>query len=128
MKFHESFKIDLKYMNALVDLVSKCREKKIGIREFGTLNNGLGVKFEGFDGDAVIHDFSYGHELGEWETYKMPWDDGDVSVLTTDELVERLCGEMQNDENTFLKTYKEMTAMLKASVALDIEKERELYE
>ena len=128
MEFHESFKINLKYMNALVDLVSKCREKKIGIREFGTLNNGLFVKFEGFDGDAVIHDFSYGHELGEWETYKMPWDGSDVSVLTTDELVEKLCGEKQNDENPFLKAYKEMTALLKASVALDIEKERELYE
>ena len=153
VKLHEGFKINLSYMNALVDLVVECRKRNVEIRDFGTINNGLQVWFEGFDGDAVIHDFSYGHECGMWETYKMPWDHGDVSVLTTEELVDRLtstdennepdfdCGledenepaisEIENkdlsEKDTFLNFYKELTANLKASVASDIEKEEELY-
>ncbi|MBQ2543882.1 MAG: hypothetical protein II556_02900 [Bacteroidales bacterium] len=128
--FHESFKIDLKYMNALVDLVSLCRKKGIRIREFGTLNNGLQVKFDGFDGDAVIHDFSYGHELGEWETYKMPWDDDDVSVHTSEELASLLEKESdkKSSEDPFIASYLKLNALLKASAARDIEIEKELYE
>ena len=127
MTIHESFEINLDYMNALVDLVSKCREKGISIREFGTLNNGLFVKFEGFRGDAVIHDFSYGHEAGKWETYKMPWDEDDVSVLTTEELVELLYEKSGKKDASFLDSYNKLNAMLKASVILDIEREKELY-
>lgn len=85
-EIHESFKIDPKYMNALVDLVNQCREEKVEIREFGTLNNGLFVKFKDIPGDAVIHDFSYGNKLGNFETYKMPWDYDDVSVHEPKEL------------------------------------------
>lgn len=126
-EIHESFKINLKYMDALVDLVNLCRVHSIKIREFGTLNNGLFVKFEGFKGDAVIHDFSYGHELGEWETYKMPWDEDDVSVLSSIELVSKLREESIKKDD-FLEAYKALTNLLKASTRRDIASEKEQYE
>ena len=54
------------------------------------IHDGLQVKF--IDGsDVVIHWFSYGHEKGLLESYKMPQDCGDVTgYLTPEKVVERL--------------------------------------
>lgn len=42
------------------------------------------------EGDAIIHSYSYGNKYGHFETYHMPWDDGDVTEMTADELVKTL--------------------------------------
>lgn len=132
MELHESFVFNPDYVNALVDLVNLCRKNEVKVKEYGTINNGFQLRFEGLDGDAVIHDFSYGHECGEWETYKMPWDYGDVSILTAEELVQKVASNRSTEPasskmDDFLNSYKEMTAALKAEVARDIKREEELY-
>lgn len=127
MELHENFNINLDYMNALVDLVNELRKNNIAVREFNTLNNGFQLKFEDFEGDAVIHDYSYGRDSGWWETYKFPWDEGDVSVLTAEELVEKLVSLKGKKKDPFLEAYKKLTAALKAQAALDMQKEADMY-
>ena len=36
-------------------------------------------------GDVIIHDGSYGHNIGKVETMGFPWDEGDVSMLSPEE-------------------------------------------
>ena len=42
------------------------------------------------NGDAVIHNFSYGNKYGHFETMGCDWDLGDVTELTAHELISRL--------------------------------------
>lgn len=53
--------------------------------------------FPEFRGDAIIHSFSYGNKQGYFETYGMPWDNGDVSMVSAKDLIKHLKGEMIND-------------------------------
>lgn len=41
-------------------------------------------------GDAVIHQYSYGSKYGHFETMGCDWDNGDVTELTAQELIDRL--------------------------------------
>ena len=44
------------------------------------------------NGDAIIHSGSYYNKSGCFETMGMPWDEDDVTVLTANELVNKLKG------------------------------------
>lgn len=76
--------------------------------------NGWAVTFEGFKGDAICHDHSYGspcyggcfndsvhtndwNRCGRWETLGFPWDNGNVSVHESEWIANALgrllCGE-----------------------------------
>ncbi len=89
--------IDAAYINSLVDLVNACRELDVKIDKVFHYQHGWMITFEGFTGDAICHNGSYGspcygglydpsvehndwNEDGRWETYGFPWDNGDVSV------------------------------------------------
>lgn len=89
--------IDAAYINSLVDLVNVCRELDVKIDKVFHYQHGWMVTFDGFSGDAICHNGSYGSpcyggifnpgvecndwsDNGRWETYGFPWDNGDVSV------------------------------------------------
>lgn len=65
---------------------------KAGIEfSYSTLFNGYQWHFKCYpDGDAVIHFGSYGNYKGHVETMGFPWDEGDVTEMTPDELVDWL--------------------------------------
>lgn len=108
MKYDDSVftpdQIDAAYVNSLVDLVNACRVAGVELDKVCHFQNGWHVTFKGFEGaDAVCHDGSYGspcymagylkqgHDndwsrTGEWETIGFPWDYGDVSVHSAQEL------------------------------------------
>ena len=66
--------------------------KKAGIEfEWFFLYDGYTWHFPKFPGgDAAIHSGTYSNRYGYFETYQMPWDEGDVTVLSADELVAKL--------------------------------------
>lgn len=66
--------------------------KKAGIEfEWSFLYDGYTWTFPKFPGgDAAIHCGTYSNKSGRFETYQMPWDDGDVTVLSADELVKKI--------------------------------------
>ena len=68
--------------------------KKAGIEySWEKLYDGYAWRFPKFPGgDAAIHSGTYGNRCGCFETYRMPWDNGDVTVLYADELITKLKG------------------------------------
>lgn len=66
--------------------------KKAGIKfEWHPLFEGYQWTFEKFPGgDIALHAGTYGARRGYFESYCMPWDEGDVSVLTATEAVQHL--------------------------------------
>lgn len=65
----------------------------------GYMFGGVQWKFPAYpDGDIILHDGSYGHEEGYLESYRMPWDEDDVSVALPHEMVRRLLGWAPNRE------------------------------
>ena len=82
--------IDAAYINSLVNLVNICRELNVKLDTVQTFQNGWRVTFEGFEGDAICHDHSYGSPCyggSSWETINFPWDNDDVSVHDAETLV-----------------------------------------
>lgn len=51
---------------------------------------GAQFTFPNIEGDVICHDGSYGHELGLFESYHFPWDEGDVTgYLTIEDFIEK---------------------------------------
>lgn len=82
--------LDLSRTYTLADLISKCAKEDILINRICYLYYGFQVFFQGFEGDAILHDGSLGRDLCMLETCGMPWDNNDVSIHTTDELISLL--------------------------------------
>ena len=92
--------IDAAYVNSLVNLINACRAHNVKIDKVSVFLNGWHVTFEGYPhADAICHDGSYGSPCflhihkndwschsGMWETIGFPWDEGDVSIHTPEEL------------------------------------------
>lgn len=68
------------YINGLNELLGWCHELEIKVDKIRFLHHGFQVLFEGMDGDAILHDGSYGNKRNHWETIGMPWDEDDVST------------------------------------------------
>ena len=79
--------LDMGRLNELNTLMNLCAHLEIPIKKIYYTMNGFIVTFENSEGDAALHDGTYGHERCYWETYKFPWDEDDVSVHTTEELL-----------------------------------------
>lgn len=90
--------LNMVYVIALNDLLNACKENGVEIEKVCFFQNGFIVIFEGIKGDAIIHDNSYGHLWGEWETIGMPWDYGDVTVHEPEELG-KLLGALKHGED-----------------------------
>ena len=95
--------IDGAYIATLVALVNACRLQGVNVNTVHSYQNGFRVTFEDFSGDAICHDGSYGspyyhryfdedkyqndfNNEAMWETIGFPWDYGDVSIHTSEEL------------------------------------------
>lgn len=92
--------IDGAYVNSLVRLVNACNLMGVELDKVSFFQNGFRVTFKGYEGaDAICHDGSYGSpcymgcyrdndwsRYGRWETIGFPWDDGDVSYRSAEEL------------------------------------------
>lgn len=57
------------------------------------LFDGYQWKFNNYNGDIAIHSGTYHNDEGYLESYEMPWDDGDVSICTPEEMIRRLEGK-----------------------------------
>ena len=90
--------VPLDYAFALARLLTACQQEKVYVRKIVYFQHGFSVMFEGVQGDAVIHDNSYGHQFQEFETYRMPWDDDDVSVHEPETLAKML-GALKRGES-----------------------------
>ena len=66
--------------------------KKAGIKfEWHPLYEGYQWTFDKFpDGDIALHAGTYGARHGYLESYQMPWDNGDVTVLSHTEAIQYL--------------------------------------
>ena len=82
---------------ALAELITECQILGVKIKNVFFFQNGFQVYFENCDGDAIIHDNSYGCSYGLWETFRFPWDDHDVTVHDSKELA-KLVSELQKGE------------------------------
>lgn len=80
--------IDKARAYSLAVLISSCARFGITLSKVYCFMNGFQVCFEGFEelGDAILHDGSYGNKSCYWETIGFPWDNGDVSIHTPNEL------------------------------------------
>ena len=86
--------IDLVRANSLAELLTACKESNVEVKKILFFQNGFQVLFEGIEGDAILHDGSYGRSAGLWESYQMPWDFDDVSVHTAKTLVRLIKAEL----------------------------------
>lgn len=65
--------------------------KKAGIEfQWEELYDGYKWTFPKFNGDVAIHGGTYGAKHGYFESYMMPWDNGDVTVLSCAEVIQHL--------------------------------------
>lgn len=53
--------------------------------------DGLQIRFPWNDGDLVCHSGSYGHDYGAVESMGCPWDDEDVSCISIEDALDRIC-------------------------------------
>lgn len=93
--YFQPTKIPSRFVKALAELTLECEARGI---TFETRFYQGGFQCHHFSchpqsGDVVIHDHSYGQYDGKWESYNFPWDDDDVSVMTTVEFVDALWHE-----------------------------------
>jgi hypothetical protein len=92
--------INLNRVHALVDLINACEKNKVEIKKVIFYQNGFIVTFFGFDGDAILHDGSYGRDWGYWESIGMPWDHNDVSVHSPETLANLLGAVVRGEDWT----------------------------
>lgn len=89
--------IPVKRVYSLAILMGYCAKENITLSRVSIHMNGFRVEFEGFHGDAILHDYSYGCNSNAWETIGFPWDYDDVSVHDPCELA-RLLGALKRGE------------------------------
>ena len=65
--------------------------KKSGIEfKWDYLYDGYQWTFPKLPGDVAIHSGTYSAQHGYFESYQMPWDNGDVTILTCAEVVQHV--------------------------------------
>lgn len=76
---------------ALAELLMTCKYLDVDVKAVKYYMRGFLVEFEGHEGNAILHDGSYGRNSFMWETIDFPWDGDDVSVHTSHQLAHMLC-------------------------------------
>lgn len=86
-------------VNSLAHLVFHCDNLGVEIDKVIFYMHGFTVTFKGYpNADAVLHDGSYGRDVGEWETIGFPWDYDDVSVHTSAQLANMINALNHNED------------------------------
>ena len=68
-------------------------------------------KFKNFEGDIAIHSGTYYCDEGYLESYRMPWDNGDVSVYYPADMVHLLLGEEPKEESPHQRIYSNLQGL-----------------
>ena len=90
--------LNMERVNALYNLMNACHYNGVKISKVMFFRNGFSICFEGFDGDAVLHDgTSYNHDT-RWETMGFPWDGNDVSKHSAVSLARMIAALKRNDD------------------------------
>ena len=76
---------------ALAELLTACKYLDVDVKAVSYYVRGFLVEFEGYGGNAILHDGSYGRDSLMWETIDFPWDGDVVSVHTSHQLAHMLC-------------------------------------
>ena len=87
---YDPITLDLKRVESLHDLMRMCNVLQVRIHSVQFYMNGFRVTFENWEGDAILHDGSYGRNSYDWETIGFPWDGDDISVHSPAELASLL--------------------------------------
>jgi len=86
----ELFNITRNFANDRRRLNHKLKQAGISF-EWHKLYDGYQWTFPAYPaGDIALHGGTHGAGLGFFESYGCPWDNGDVSVLSRTEVIERL--------------------------------------
>lgn len=72
--------IPMHYTESLVRLYDACDTLGVEITGVEFFRGGYLVRFANWKGTAILHDDSYGHEAGAWETFGFPWDHDGYSI------------------------------------------------
>lgn len=83
---------------SLSEFITQLETENVEINKIVFCQRGFMITFKDLPGDAVLHDGSYGRDLGMWETIDMPWDNDDVSVHEPKELA-RMLGALKRGED-----------------------------
>lgn len=94
----ERVPLDIQRTFSLATLLNECDKNDVGVKEIFCYQNGFQVLFDGVNGDAILHDGSYGRNSLMWETYHFPWDYDDVSVHDAKTLA-KMIGALQRGED-----------------------------
>lgn len=78
--------INPEYAKPILEVANNLSEASIPFT-INVLWDGLQIRFPWCDGDIICHSGSFEHERGYVETYCFPWDEGDVSILSTSEVI-----------------------------------------
>ena len=107
--------------NSLAHLIFHCNNLGVEIDKVIFYQNGFTVTFKGYPhADVVIHDNSYGHESGLWESVGFPWDYDDVSVHTSAQIANMIY-ELNHDEDWEYYDNSEKPAIAEEGFACDYE-------
>ena len=80
------------------------------------LRDGFQWTFSEWDGDVVVNSYSYGALNGLVESYHMPWDNGDVTATTPEEMAALLAREKTEPSYRYEYTFGETLASLLQSM------------
>jgi hypothetical protein len=93
------------YYERIAYIAIKCLENKIPF-EIRQLYDGWQIRFAwASNADAAAHEGTFGSSDGLVETYHFPWDEDDVSVLTPEEVFNKIL-ELYTYENAFLPRWQ----------------------
>lgn len=77
------------YFQRITAIEQACMDNNIPY-SVNRLLDGWQIQFPWCKGDVACHGGTYGHDIDMVESYEFPWDEGDVSMLTVEEAIEKI--------------------------------------
>lgn len=79
----------LSYQDRIDAIAEACNNNGIPYT-INELHGGWQIRFPWCDGDIACHAGTYGQAEGMVESYCFPWDEGDVSILSVEEAIQKV--------------------------------------
>ena len=79
----------LSYQDRICAIAEACNDNNIPY-SVNKIWDGWQIRFPWCEGDIACHGGTYGHANGMVESYCFPWDEGDVSILSVQEAIEKV--------------------------------------
>lgn len=74
------------YLERIRAIETACKKHNIPC-QINRQRGGWQIRFPWTDGDVACNALTYGNTAGYVESYRFPWDNDDVTVLTVDEAI-----------------------------------------